>query len=187
MTTTPDTALYCYVHPDRPTSLRCNRCERPICTEDAVRTPTGYRCRNCVREQQRVFDTAVWSDFVLVFPISAVLSGLATIAISIVGSFLWFFVLGLGPLAGVLIANVIRRVVKNRRSRALNFTLLGGIFAGSLPMLFLQGLGSVLGLLGSDQNPLAAFSLFPLLIQVVYLVTALPAAYSQFSGLVFRR
>ena len=31
--------LYCYIHPNRPTSLRCNRCERPICAEDAVLTP----------------------------------------------------------------------------------------------------------------------------------------------------
>ena len=23
---------YCYNHPDRETMLRCNRCERPICT-----------------------------------------------------------------------------------------------------------------------------------------------------------
>ena len=50
--------LYCYVHPNRPTSLRCNRCERPICAECAVRTPTGYRCPECIRSQQKIFDTA---------------------------------------------------------------------------------------------------------------------------------
>ncbi len=33
--------LYCYVHPNRPTSLRCNRCNRPICADCAILTPTG--------------------------------------------------------------------------------------------------------------------------------------------------
>ena len=45
--------------------LRCNRCERPICTECAVLTPTGYRCKECVRGQQKVFDTAKWFDYPL--------------------------------------------------------------------------------------------------------------------------
>jgi len=30
-----------------------------------VRTPVGYRCRECVRGQQQVFETAVWSDYVI--------------------------------------------------------------------------------------------------------------------------
>ena len=48
--------FFCANHPDRGTSLRCNRCERPICTECAVLTPVGYRCKNCVKSQQKVFD-----------------------------------------------------------------------------------------------------------------------------------
>jgi hypothetical protein len=40
--------------PDRETYLRCNRCERHICTSCAVLTPTGYRCKNCVRGAQKV-------------------------------------------------------------------------------------------------------------------------------------
>ena len=60
------TTLYCYVHPDRETGLRCNRCERPICADCAVLTPTGYRCKECVREQKKVFDTAEWQAVYLV-------------------------------------------------------------------------------------------------------------------------
>jgi hypothetical protein len=44
-----ETVLHCYVHPNRETSLRCNNCDRPICAACAIRTPTGYRCRECVR------------------------------------------------------------------------------------------------------------------------------------------
>ena len=60
---TESTTLYCYVHPTRETSLRCNNCERPICAQCAVRTPTGYRCKECVRERQKTFETAEWYDF----------------------------------------------------------------------------------------------------------------------------
>ena len=35
---------YCANHPGVETSLRCNKCGKPICAKCAVRTPTGYRC-----------------------------------------------------------------------------------------------------------------------------------------------
>ena len=38
---TETTTLYCYVHPNRETALRCNHCNRPICADCAIRTPTG--------------------------------------------------------------------------------------------------------------------------------------------------
>lgn len=41
--------LRCYNHPDTPTRLRCNRCERPICTRCATPTPVGLRCPECAR------------------------------------------------------------------------------------------------------------------------------------------
>ncbi len=34
-----ETTLHCYLHPERETLLRCNNCERPICTKCAVLTP----------------------------------------------------------------------------------------------------------------------------------------------------
>src|SRR3972149_4976134 len=53
-----EVALTCANHPTRETSLRCKRCNKPICASCAVLTPVGYRCRECVREQQAIFDTA---------------------------------------------------------------------------------------------------------------------------------
>lgn len=40
--------LFCYQHPKVETSLRCNRCNRPICPKCAQRTPVGFRCSECV-------------------------------------------------------------------------------------------------------------------------------------------
>ena len=39
----------CYRHPDRDALLRCSRCERPICADDAIEAPVGYQCPECAR------------------------------------------------------------------------------------------------------------------------------------------
>jgi membrane associated rhomboid family serine protease len=37
----------CYRHPDRPTLVRCARCERPICTDCMIPAPVGIQCPEC--------------------------------------------------------------------------------------------------------------------------------------------
>ncbi|MFP4235086.1 MAG: rhomboid family intramembrane serine protease [Nitriliruptoraceae bacterium] len=44
----------CYLHPDRPALLRCSRCERPICGDDAIEAPVGYQCPPCAQGGQPV-------------------------------------------------------------------------------------------------------------------------------------
>jgi hypothetical protein len=182
-------ATYCYVHPGRETSLRCKRCEKPICASCAQRTPTGYLCRECVSQHQKIFDTAVWSDYLIVFITSAVLSGLAAIATIIVASIIWgIVIIALAPLAGSMIANVTRRFVKNHRSSALNYTLVAGMIIGALPVLLMSGLPALFVMLSGGGDIMGSlFAFGPLLWQIVYLVLAIPMAYSQFSGLVFKR
>src|SRR5512142_508144 len=107
--------LYCYVHPNRPTSLRCNRCNRPICADCAILTPTGYRCRECVRQQQKKFDTALWYDYVVAFVVAAIGSGLASIVVSLVqflGIWSIIILVFVAPGAGVFIGNIILRLIK---------------------------------------------------------------------------
>ncbi len=185
------TELTCYNHPNRPTLLRCNNCERPICTSCAVRTPTGYRCKECVQGQQKRFETAQWSDYVIVFFTGAILSGISSLLVLAITSFIWFIVIVIAPLAGVTIANIARRFVKGRHSRWLNLLFGASIVIGALPMLFVLGLGGVIAMFmfgEAGANTLSSvFALGPLLWQIVYLVMAVPAAYSQFSGLFFRR
>lgn len=41
--------LVCAYHPQRETLIRCARCDRPICTQCAIRHPVGLRCRDCAR------------------------------------------------------------------------------------------------------------------------------------------
>lgn len=54
MTGTPQADAVCYRHPNRPATLRCTRCERPICVDDAIDAPVGYLCPECARQPKHV-------------------------------------------------------------------------------------------------------------------------------------
>ena len=49
---------YCHNIPTVETALRCNKCGEYICPKCAVRTPTGYSCKSCISNQQKVFDNS---------------------------------------------------------------------------------------------------------------------------------
>ena len=131
MTTEPAT-LYCENHPHVETSLRCNRCEKPICTKCAVLTPTGYRCKECVQIQQKNFDTATWVDYILAIGIAFILTLIGSLLASRIG----FFTIFLAPIAGIIIGEAIRFVVRRRRSKRLfNATAAATALGGLLPVL----------------------------------------------------
>ena len=138
MTENPPT-LYCANHPDVPTSLRCNRCNKPICIKCAVLTPTGYRCRECVRGQQKVFETAQWMDFPLACGLSFIIAFLG----SFLAQAMFFLIIFVAPIVGTVIGEVVRVVVRRRRSKRLFQAVALSALLGSLPLPLLR-LGSVL-------------------------------------------
>lgn len=171
MTETTTGTLYCYVHPTRETSLRCNNCDRPICASCAVRTPTGYRCRECVKGQQRMFDTSEWYDYLTGFVVAALLSAVASFLVTFVGGigfFGWFLIAAGAPTAAVAITEGVRMVTGRRRSRALFITVVVAVVLGALPIILLQ---------------VFSMNLFGILFQVIYLVIAIPVVYSRLSGI----
>jgi hypothetical protein len=169
-------SLYCYIHTDRETGLRCKSCERPICPSCAVQTPTGYSCKECVRSHQKRFDTAEWYDYLIGFFISAALSLLTSILLSflsrILGFFMWFISFAIAGAAGVFISNLTQRALRKRRSKGLFWLTAAGVVAGALPaILFLLFTGSF----------------YPLIWQGLYLFTATPTVYARLSGFQFSR
>ncbi len=136
--------LTCANHPGRPTTLRCNRCEKPICSQCAVLTPVGYRCRECVRGQQAIFETAKQWDVPVAFLVSGACVGVATALLN----FLGFWGLIVAPVAGGGVAEIVRAAVRRRRSRHLPLAAALGGAAGLLPLvgISLSGVLSVGGL-----------------------------------------
>jgi hypothetical protein len=139
-TPTDQQPTYCSFHPNRLTSLRCNRCGRPICSQCAIRTPVGYRCKICVREQQRIFNTAFWYDFPIAFVVAAVVCG----AGSILSSFIGFFVLFVAGFAGVIAARAVVWAVGHRRNEYLWLAAAAGCVAGCLPVMLPSLVGGLL-------------------------------------------
>jgi len=176
MSDTPPTILHCANHPDRETSLRCNRCEKPICTQCAVLTPIGYRCKECVRGQQKVFETATWIDYPIAVIIAVVLAYLG----SLIASLLGFFTIFVAPIAGVVIAEAVRKATRRRRSRRLALAAAAAVVLGSLPRVLIPLLAFLLGGLPAGVS-LAA--LLPLAWQVLYVFLVVPSFYYRLSGI----
>ena len=141
-----DGGLYCANHPNAETVLRCNRCGKPICTRCAVQTPVGYRCKECVGQQQAVFYSGGVGDYVIGAVIALVLGGVASYLMTLLGA--WFIALILGPAIGIGIAEVVRLAVRRRRSRYLWLVVDGAIIVSALPVLLIafQSLWSMVAL-----------------------------------------
>ncbi len=167
--------LVCYNHPDRETMLRCNRCDRPICTACAVLTPTGYRCKECVRGQLKVFDTAQWSDYPLAFVVAGVISFFGSIA----ARYLGFFTIFIAPVVGVILAEAVRWIVHRRRAKLLFQLATAGAVVGALPYLLIGLAGLLLGGGG-------AFSLLALLWPGIYVFLVASTTYYRLSGIQIR-
>jgi len=156
--------MYCANHPDVETTLRCNKCEKPICAKCAVLTPTGYRCKECIRGQQKIFNTATWVDYPLIFVITAVLAYLGSLIAFRIG----FFVILLAPAAGGIIAEIARLVTRRRRSKNL---------------FILAAVAAVIGCIPIGLTFRLEFSLIGLLWHLAYAILMTSALYTRLAGI----
>ena len=156
--------IYCANHPSIETSLRCNKCEKPICAKCAILTPTGYRCKECVKERQKIFETALWFDYPLVFIVVAVLAYLGSLIAARIG----FFTILLAPFAGGLIAEDARLITRRRRSKRL---------------FILAAVAAVVGCLPVGLAFIQHFILFGFIFQVIYAVLMTSTMYYRLAGI----
>jgi hypothetical protein len=175
--------IYCANHPTVETSLRCNRCEKPICARCAVLTPTGYRCKECIGSQQKTFETARWQDFLLGFAAAAILSFIGSLIVAFLP--LAILTILLAPLIGTIIGEVVRRVTQKRRSQKLFIGVILSIILGASPLILIQLASFGLFALAGGGAGLVS-SLLPLVWQGIYLFLAVSSAYYRISGIVLR-
>lgn len=109
-----DEKTFCAVHPDVETGLKCAKCGRYMCSKCAVLTEVGYKCRQCIYNQQDAFFKATQRDHLLA---AAVATGIGLVAGFIVPRTFVIGALFLGPATGALVGWAVLRVCQNRRGR----------------------------------------------------------------------
>lgn len=151
---------YCSAHPERDTELRCNRCDRYMCVDCAVRTPVGYTCKQCVRGHEDKFYEGTLVDYGLVAAICAIGGALTPFVMLLIGGFL---IIGfiVAPAIGGTAAQLALQLTRRRRGRYSGYVAAGGVLVGGLVSAFLL---------------LGALNIFTLL----FLALATSAAYARF-------
>ncbi len=163
---------YCANHPTVETNLRCNNCGKPICAKCAVHRPTGYRCKECIKQQQKIFDTALWYDYPLTFVIVALASFLGSLVGGWIAARFGFYIiiltLFLAPALGGGIAALVRIATGRRRSKNLFILAVVAAVAGCIPV--------ALGFL-------SYFNLFEVIYLGMYIVLLTSTLYYRLGGI----
>ena len=166
------TVTTCANHPRTETTLHCNRCEKPICVKCAVRTPTGYRCKECVQGQQKIFETAQWYDYLVGAGLAGFLSliagGIIFFVAGMLGYFSFFIIFAAAPTAGMVIAEAVRWATQRHRSQRLFLIISIGVVLGALPFVLWS---------------LFMLDVYSIIFQVIYLVMVVPTVYYRLSGI----
>jgi hypothetical protein len=164
--------LFCEVHPDRETMLRCNRCGRAMCTECSVRHPVGLRCRECVRQTRSPIyqvSTGTTAKALVAATIASIAVSLLFLLLAlfigrfgIFGLLIAFFI---GGALGRVMGEAVQRLVPRKRGRSLQVASGVGVFLG-----FLVAGAAFTLVIGVLPN---------LLIVAIYLGTAIPAVVAS--------
>jgi len=110
-------------------------------------TDVGYRCKDCIRNQQKsYFNAQSWDNPVALlvsFLVTLIATPIVSFLFSFAGFFGWLIAFVAGPGAGGILTQIIRWAVGKRRGRYLVFFAIGGIVLGMLAGAFF---GSILGI-----------------------------------------
>ncbi len=129
-----DVELFCYRHPNRSTSLRCYKCNKPICSECTNKTPVGYLCPDCYRAAEDAFFNAKPTDYLLALLVALPLSliaGWLVVRFS-GGIFMILLFVFAGGAMGGFISRLAKRVMGNRRGRYIPHLIAACIVVGVL-------------------------------------------------------
>lgn len=140
-TPAPSDTLYCYIHPDRETGLRCTSCDRPICGECAQRAAVGQLCPECAKARRPVNYQVSWANLLAAGAVALIYGVLVTFLaaqlLGRIGFFGLFIAFLLGPVAGDLLVRISDMVTRNKKGRSMQLTLAGCYVLGALPWIML--------------------------------------------------
>lgn len=156
-TSADEDVVYCTVHPNVETTLRCNRCGRPMCTRCAVRTPVGYRCKECVRQQQDKFFDAQMIDYLIAGGVSLVASFFAAFILANVSWFILMFFIA--PAVGGVIGSIVYALTRKRRGRHTATVVGVCVVVAALPFLLVNPLSIGIYLFMATGTAVARFRL----------------------------
>ena len=178
--------MTCYRHPTRETLIRCNQCDQPICLDCAVSTPTGYRCKQCISEQQKVFNHSMSRDYLIAAAITAPLAALGTFLLYRLHIFPFVLSTLLGIGMGTLIVRLVRAATGRRRSQQLNkITTAAAILGGLAPLA--QYMISFLRAIFSAQYGMVWANTLSVLWGVLYVMVLYGTILSNMKGFSIRR
>jgi hypothetical protein len=121
--------MTCLNHPKIATSLRCNRCERPMCLRCLELTAVGYRCKECLGKQRVGYYNATPFDHVVAAGVGLVPS---IVAGAIVPYAFFYLALIGGPIGGAIVSEGIRYAIGHRRGRFIWAVACAAIVVGGL-------------------------------------------------------
>jgi len=147
--TAPDQAFDCpgNYRAANPSALRCAKCNRPLDVKDARLTPTGYVCPYYIKARVSTFYTAGPQHYVVAVVIAIVLGIGVGLALQLVGQVSFFgliLILFVGPAAGGLVAEAIRRANGRQRGQYIWLAAAIGLAIGATPFTVLPALLALL-------------------------------------------
>jgi hypothetical protein len=168
--------LFCTNHTTRRTNLRCNRCGRPMCTRCVRLTPVGYRCKDCIYEQQEVYFNATALHYVIGAMVALPLGAIGGFLANALGFWIIFIAAG----AGTLMGRIVFRLIGRRRGRWLPHLVAVMLVIGSLAGVLLRLVGVALMVTLTDAG-LAQLSgmITSFIWPIIFAVVAAGSAYYQ--------
>lgn len=144
--------LFCYIHPDRETGLRCIQCQRPICGQCMVRAAVGQLCPECARARRPRNYQVSASHLVIASVVGLFVGGLVSVLVWLLVlpipflSFIIAFILA--PVVGEFVVRILDRLTHAKRGREMQLAtgISLGLAASPLPLLFLIGGAIIAGL-----------------------------------------
>ncbi len=141
---------YCSRHSDTATSLRCGRCEDPICTQCMISTPVGFRCQECAQVRPSpVYDVST-AYLARALGVSLGIGAAAGVLMVFLRLLLGGYLSGIALAGlGLAIAEAVSWAANRKRGRTLQYVAAGGVAAALLALMVFGGALGLLEIIGA--------------------------------------